>query len=322
MNIDALNVGYEGQLGAGRVDALNALTQPLAAPTITDFKINGVSVADGGTVNGISTITLSVPQRLNPASVNASSFELRSDGPDNVFGNLDDLVLPVTLAVPYRIGAETITLNLASPLTADRYRFMASSGPSQVRDPFDTPLNGTLGSPFIRTFDVAASILNAREVHGDTLSRYAEPVRPAIYPDGSFVLTWSAYQIDLNDYEVYARLFDVNGIAKSAEFQVNQASAGAQYRPAIARLSNDRFVISWESPQEGSRGIVARLFEANGTPVGNEFTVNQYTTSEQVGPQVFALGSGFVIAYTSDLQDGSDYGVYACLLYTSPSPRD
>ena len=143
VNIDGLNPGFAGQLGSGRVDALAALTATLAAPTITEFKVNGVTISEGGaTVSSLSTITLTVPRRLNPSSVTANSFELRSDGPDNIFGSGDDNVVSLNLADPYRMGDTTITLGVSGQFTSDHYRFTAKSGTPYLRDPFDGRFNG------------------------------------------------------------------------------------------------------------------------------------------------------------------------------------
>ena len=48
------------------------------------------------------------------------------------------------------------------------------------------------------------------------------------------------------------------------------------------------------------------------TPASGEFQVNTYTTSNQSGSSTAALNDGsFVVTWTSDLQDGDYYGIYA-----------
>jgi hypothetical protein len=45
--------------------------------------------------------------------------------------------------------------------------------------------------------------------------------------------------------------------------------------------------------------------------LGPEFRVNTFTTGEQSSPDVASDASGnFVVAWASDLQDGSDWGVF------------
>src|SRR6185503_8136505 len=48
-----------------------------------------------------------------------------------------------------------------------------------------------------------------------------------------------------------------------------------------------------------------------GAPMGSEFRVNSYTTSNQIYPSVARHSSGnFVVVWTSNIQDGSLLGVF------------
>ncbi|KAJ3441999.1 hypothetical protein M0812_14021 [Anaeramoeba flamelloides] len=116
------------------------------------------------------------------------------------------------------------------------------------------------------------------------------------------------------------------------EFQVNNYTDDNQLSPSIATIGcqNQKFVICWESDgQDGSNyGIFAQVFNStDGSKIGNEFQVNNYTSSYQSGPSIASIGRGssmgntkkicsenkekFVISWESDGQDGSYYGVYA-----------
>src|SRR6267378_942596 len=84
------------------------------------------------------------------------------------------------------------------------------------------------------------------------------------------------------------------------------------------------FVIAWQSNiQDGSSyGIYAQRYNASGVPQGGEFPVNSYTTGAQVKPSVgMDAAGGFVIAWQSDGQDGSSYGVYAQRYNASGVPQ-
>ena len=49
-----------------------------------------------------------------------------------------------------------------------------------------------------------------------------------------------------------------------------------------------------------------------GNPVGPEFRVNTYTTDIQAGVSVASIGGGtFVVAWQSQGQDGSAYGIFS-----------
>ena len=98
------------------------------------------------------------------------------------------------------------------------------------------------------------------------------------------------------------------------EFQVNTYTTESQDSPSITALSNGGFVVAWASDdQDGSReGIYAQRYDADGVVQGGEFRVNTYTTSDQSHPSITALSDGgFVAAWESFGQDGSNYGIYA-----------
>lgn len=147
-NLDTLNPTYAGQLGTGRLNALKPLTVPLAAPkfgTITGLP------AEASTVKALSTFQITVPFRFDATRVNAAAFELRTDGPDNLFGTADDSVIPLAInstdagltGAAYRIGTNTITIEVAGVLTPDHYQFTArSGGVSGLCDPFGVALDG------------------------------------------------------------------------------------------------------------------------------------------------------------------------------------
>jgi hypothetical protein len=95
---------------------------------------------------------------------------------------------------------------------------------------------------------------------------------------------------------------------------VNTYTAYDQWYPRVAALSTGDFVVAWQSGgQDGSGdGVYAQCYSVNGTALGTEFRVNTYTAGGQGNPSVAALSTGdFVVAWTSDGQDGSYGGIYA-----------
>ena len=85
-------------------------------------------------------------------------------------------------------------------------------------------------------------------------------------------------------------------------------------QPGVAMDAAGDFVVAWESSgQDGSGyGVYAQRYNAAGAPQGGEFRVNTYTTGNQVDPAVAMDPAGdFVVAWQSDGQDGSGYGIYA-----------
>jgi len=140
---------------------------------------------------------------------------------------------------------------------------------------------------------------------------------------GGFVVTWeSYYDQDGDGSGVYGRRYDAQGNAQGTEFLINTETQNWQADPSVTALSNGGFVVTWDSwgqdgsrdlGQDGSRdGVYGQRYDANGNPQGTEFQVNQYTADWQRDSSVTGLaGGGFVVAWSSWQQDGSDYGVYA-----------
>jgi hypothetical protein len=103
------------------------------------------------------------------------------------------------------------------------------------------------------------------------------------------------------------------GLPVGVEFQVNNYTITGQYSPSIAMNSTGNFVITWNGAgASDNKGIYARYYERNGTPIGTDFQVNTYTTDTQTYSSVAMNSSGnFVIAWDSYGQDGNGRGIYA-----------
>jgi len=163
---------------------------------------------------------------------------------------------------------------------------------------------------FGRRFDGAGTPLGA-DFQVNTYTTNSQD-RPAVCcgSGDTFAVVWRSVGQDGNGDGIFGRAFDGAGPVGS-EFQVNAYTTGAQSIPDVACDSPGNFVAAWNSPQDGDAdGIVARRFNAGGTPQAGEFQVNSYTTSTQTDPAVAVDSDGdFVVAWRSDGQDGSAGGV-------------
>ena len=133
--------------------------------------------------------------------------------------------------------------------------------------------------------------------------------------DGGFLVTWtSGGQDSIDDAGVYARKFSADGTPVTGEIPVNTTTASEQYHSAVTALADGRFVVTWSSDgQDGSAyGVYVRKFDADGTPATGEIAVNTTTANRQDESAITALADGgFLVTWSSDEQDGSDWGVYA-----------
>ena len=143
-----------------------------------------------------------------------------------------------------------------------------------------------------------------------TASDQSDPVIAAL-ADGGYVAAWVSWGQDGEGSGVYAQRYDGGGAPAGGEFQVNVVTAGSQYTPSITGLADGGFVVGWQSPDGNGAGVFARRFDASGNPLGSEFRINSFTTSDQYAPALAALQDGGLVAtWTSWSQDGSYSGVY------------
>jgi hypothetical protein len=72
------------------------------------------------------------------------------------------------------------------------------------------------------------------------------------------------------------------------------------------------FVVVWYSHEvPGHLTVWARLFDADSSPIGEEFQVSQSTTGDQYQPAVARDADGsFIVVWQSTFQDGSQLGIY------------
>ncbi|HMJ64686.1 MAG TPA: thrombospondin type 3 repeat-containing protein, partial [Candidatus Binatia bacterium] len=127
--------------------------------------------------------------------------------------------------------------------------------------------------------------------------------------NGNLATAWSSLFQDGSYQGIYARLISPSGGGLTPPSQVNQYTGFNQRNPAIASLANGGFVVVWVSENQGvnsvdlSRGMIrvhiyARVYNAAGTPLGDEFRVNTGTELCSL-PDVAALSDGsFTVVWT------------------------
>jgi hypothetical protein len=138
----------------------------------------------------------------------------------------------------------------------------------------------------------------------------------ATLADGKFVIAWSTGDTlqDGSGNAIKAQLFDASGAKLGAEFLVNTGTASSQFTPNVANLTNGGFVITWDD--WSTFDMKGQTYDANGTRVGSEFTVNTQTSGFQEYGDVTGLaGGGFVATWrtTDTTGDGSGQSVKAQL---------
>ncbi|HEV8269595.1 MAG TPA: hypothetical protein VGR00_15235 [Thermoanaerobaculia bacterium] len=137
----------------------------------------------------------------------------------------------------------------------------------------------------------------------------------AVDSSGNFVVVWASAGQDGSGYGIFGRRFSSTGAPAGGEFRVNSSTTSAQWYPAISFSSSGSFLVVWQSfvPAGmfgGFHDVIGQVYSSAGTPVGGSFRVNTYTSNDQTAPAVAAFGSGFVVVWQSDGQDGYTMGVF------------
>ncbi len=139
-------------------------------------------------------------------------------------------------------------------------------------------------------------------------SRTLEPQDEAVVAsNGSgFVVLWRSPSLyGMSGREVYGRRFNTGGAAQASEFRVNDNVPLSQRAPDLA-ANGASYLVVWDVEE-----VVGRRLDGLGFPTGGDSQINTLATNYQIFPSVARVdGSGFVVVWTSLLQDGSSYGIF------------
>jgi hypothetical protein len=167
------------------------------------------------------------------------------------------------------------------------------------------------------------------EVNTFTNTCQVNPV-VATLANGNVAVAWASFNqaAPTSLQDVYAQLLSPTGQKLTNEFRVNQFISYNQRQPAIAALSDGRFVVVWVSEQQRSSDVpgdvsglygtqygtasvdvYGRIFTASGAPAGNEFLVST-NSNFCSSPQVAAAGAGgaFMVVWAEKGRTGGTNG--------------
>ncbi|MHC4533615.1 MAG: hypothetical protein ACYS6K_06665 [Planctomycetota bacterium] len=127
------------------------------------------------------------------------------------------------------------------------------------------------------------------------------------YPDvamdsqGNFAVVWMQ---DKSSNSIMGRLYNADGSAKAKPFEVSTIRFSSITRPSISMSKEGGFVVAWDGDPElaGLDDIHARMFDPNGTAIGEQFVVNTTFEGPQQNPQV-AMNNRrqFIIVWNSKI---------------------
>lgn len=190
------------------------------------------------------------------------------------------------------------------------------------------------------SFAVAYAIADARNVPagirlahfdadgapaGDVEVRGGGAVEPVIEatPDG-YAVAWHEAAPGEADYRVAARRMDRAGAGLGEAFVVTPPGEGTRNGAAIAVRADGAFAIAYNAPDGDGTGVFARLFGADGTPLGEEFRVTGVTEGMQALQAARATRrlvftpEGALVCAWSGQSPGDKNGVHVTML----TPRE
>lgn len=165
-------------------------------------------------------------------------------------------------------------------------------------------------------------------VNIERLSDQSSPQVTAL-ADGGFFVTWQSQSTtfdpavgtidptgDGDGLGLFGLRYGADLAPASGEIPINQITSGSQVDPAVTQLTNGNIVVTWtdRSGLDGSGfGIYGRVLSPDGSPVADQFRVNDGTISNQQNADVTALDTGgFMVTWQTDVGfDGDSQGVFA-----------
>lgn len=157
------------------------------------------------------------------------------------------------------------------------------------------------------------------EPFGVSLAAIASITRPSIAmsASGAFVIAWDGDPNRASLDDIHARCFAPDGTPRSGPFLVNSLRKGPQQWPQVAMTDVNEFTVVWQHEHDDpnlATDIFARRLDIDGRPIDVETKLNGYVAGKQRYPEVaMALDGSLIAAWESDDQDGSGYGIFACI---------
>jgi RTX calcium-binding nonapeptide repeat (4 copies)/Cadherin domain len=167
-----------------------------------------------------------------------------------------------------------------------------------------------------KQFDAEGNVVGTTDFEVNTTTDGQQTtVEVAALDNGGYVVTWRS----ADSTDIRARIFKADGTPTGDDFIVNSTTDGSQLTPSVTALDNGMIFMAWSSAENPSV-IRGRVFESDGTAVGEDFVVNDTVGTTAAVPTVSALEDGSVVVTWRTTLDGvttimgktivrSDYGM-------------
>jgi hypothetical protein len=196
---------------------------------------------------------------------------------------------------------------------------------------FNEPASGSMQDVYGRIFSPVGVPLTGEFLINQSTSYNQRTPAVAALAGGGFVVAWVSEQqratapnpgsgsfnvmntTPVPSVDIYDQLYDGNGVGQGMNQLVN-SDFNPCADPAVAGGSDGGFVVTWDArdmsnPVGNGLDIYSRSFSGAGVG-GTVLRINSYLYGDQFGPRISALGTDYLIVWTSLAQDGSKEGIY------------
>ena len=309
---------FGNPMASGYTDTFSVVGTPTQGPTVLGtYNLTAPAVrqlVNNGTVlnTTVSQMVVAFSEAMSnkgptdPNSVtNPANWSLSVGGATVANGissiSYDPVAHEATLTFNAGTGAAAV------PLGSGNYVLTAKG---TIEDSYGNALAGNgagvNGVNFTRSFSVKIDTpINITAPTGNS---------PVVASDanGDVVVAWVSYGQNgdaATDGNIYAQLYTKLGQPVGTQILVNSFTTGTQIDPAVAMNAGGTFVVAWSGEAaDGSMGVSARAFNVAGTPLGDQFLVNQFPNNDQSAPSVAINAAGNVVITWTSYSQSPDTG--------------
>ena len=278
--------------------------------TTTDVVVNAQS-STNVSYSYVTNITSIITTNWNHTHTRITSYST------NTTSTVTTNAIAINSSLNFRINPAVATLNNSNVVVV--WGSFDQAGPLSLQDVYGqifSPDGQKIGGEFLinqfTSYNQRTPAVAPLANGGFVVAWVSEQQRTVAQPNTGLVVP---SQESYPSVDIYARLYDGNGVAQNGEFLVN-ADSNPCADPAIAAGSDGGFMVAWDardmtSPLSNSLDIYERSFTSAGAGSGGTVSrVNSHLYGDQYGPRISSIGVDYFIVWTSLAQDGSREGVF------------
>jgi TolB-like protein/DNA-binding winged helix-turn-helix (wHTH) protein len=214
------------------------------------------------------------------------------------------------------VTAQLIRTDNGLHIWADTYRFDVGAI-ERVRTDIARQVAEGLGLYLPPAYLDSLDPLDAQIVLGTRVNTYTESHQewPRVHAliDGGYIVAWRSWDQDGSNWGIYVQRYAADGSPVDKEYRFNVTTREGQYLIEMDQRPDGGIVAAWNSWEaDGTHwGVVGRLFDADAQAISREIVLNDFSSEEQLAPDVASLPDGrFAVVYQSKGQAGPGYEIY------------